>query len=50
MTTDTPQRAFSRDVVVVGGCGRAGLPLAIAFAGCGLAVGSYDISAEAVGL
>jgi UDP-N-acetyl-D-mannosaminuronic acid dehydrogenase len=35
-------------VVIVGGCGHAGLPLAIAFAERGLSVVSYDISAEAI--
>jgi UDP-N-acetyl-D-mannosaminuronic acid dehydrogenase len=39
---------FSRDVVVIGGCGHVGLPLAIAFAGRGARVGIYDVSAEAV--
>lgn len=36
------------DVVVVGGCGHVGLPLAIAFADRGLRVGIYDLNAEAV--
>ncbi len=36
------------DVVVVGGCGHVGLPLAIAFADRGLDVGIYDINEEAV--
>lgn len=36
------------DVVVIGGCGRVGLPLAIAFAGRGLAVRIYDVSGPAV--
>jgi UDP-N-acetyl-D-mannosaminuronic acid dehydrogenase len=40
--------AFELDVTVLGGCGRAGLPLAISFADRGLRVGIYDISAEAV--
>ncbi len=39
---------FSRDVVVVGGCGRVGLPLAIAFAGRGLRTTSFDINPAAV--
>lgn len=34
------------EVCVVGGCGRAGLPLAIAFARLGLKVAAYDIDAE----
>jgi UDP-N-acetyl-D-mannosaminuronic acid dehydrogenase len=36
------------DVVVVGGCGHVGLPLAIAFADRGLRVGIYDINQGAV--
>lgn len=36
------------DVVVVGGCGHVGLPLAIAFASRGLNVGIYDINDAAV--
>jgi UDP-N-acetyl-D-mannosaminuronic acid dehydrogenase len=36
------------DVVVVGGCGHVGLPLAIAFADRGLRVGIYDINQAAV--
>lgn len=39
---------FERDVVVVGGCGHVGLPLAIAFASRGLSVGIYDIDESAV--
>lgn len=35
-------------VVIVGGCGRVGLPLGIAFADCGLDVTLCDIDAEAV--
>lgn len=38
----------SADVVVVGGCGHVGLPLAIAFASRGLAVRIYDVSEDAV--
>ena len=41
---------FTHDVVVVGGCGHVGLPLAIAFADRGAAVLVYDISAHHVGL
>lgn len=41
---------FSRDVVVVGGCGHVGLPLALAFAGEGLSVASYDIDTLAVAM
>jgi UDP-N-acetyl-D-mannosaminuronic acid dehydrogenase len=39
---------FARDVVIIGGCGRVGLPLGIAFAARGLAVTLYDINAKAV--
>jgi UDP-N-acetyl-D-mannosaminuronic acid dehydrogenase len=39
---------FDRDVVVIGGCGHVGLPLAIAFADRGARVGIYDLSADAV--
>src|SRR5262245_17749633 len=39
---------FSHDVVVIGGCGHVGLPLAIAFADRGASVAVYDVSAEAV--
>jgi UDP-N-acetyl-D-mannosaminuronic acid dehydrogenase len=39
---------FARDVVIIGGCGRVGLPLGVAFASRGLAVTLYDINAAAV--
>ena len=39
---------FDLDVVVVGGCGHVGLPLAMAFADRGLQVGAYDIDPVAV--
>src|SRR5215475_948919 len=39
---------FSLDVVVIGGCGHVGLPLAIAFADRGARVGIYDVSENAV--
>jgi UDP-N-acetyl-D-mannosaminuronic acid dehydrogenase len=39
---------FTHDIAVVGGCGRVGLPLAIALADRGLRVAIYDISAAAV--
>lgn len=42
-------RQFSRDVVVVGGCGHVGLPLALVLADRGLRVTSYDIDDVAVG-
>ena len=39
---------FARDVVIVGGCGRVGLPLGLAFADRGLDVTLYDVNAAAV--
>ena len=36
---------MTRDVMIIGGCGRAGLPLAIAIASRGLRVGIYDANA-----
>ena len=39
---------FERDVVVVGGAGHVGLPLAIAFASRGLRVCIYDVDQDAV--
>ena len=39
---------FSRDLVVVGGCGRVGLPLGLAFADRGLRVTLFDINPKAV--
>jgi UDP-N-acetyl-D-mannosaminuronic acid dehydrogenase len=39
---------FEYDVVVVGGCGHVGLPLAVAFASRGLKVAIQDINAVAV--
>ena len=39
---------FTRDVVVVGGCGHVGLPLGLAFADRGLDVALYDVAEEAV--
>lgn len=41
---------FERDLVVVGGCGRVGLPLAIAFAKEGLRVAAYDLNEATVKL
>jgi UDP-N-acetyl-D-mannosaminuronic acid dehydrogenase len=41
-------REFDRDVVVIGGCGHVGLPLAIAFADRGARVVIYDVSEPAV--
>jgi UDP-N-acetyl-D-mannosaminuronic acid dehydrogenase len=45
--TDFPDQ-FDRDVVIVGGCGHVGLPLALAFADRGAKVGIYDISQASV--
>ena len=39
---------FELDVVLIGGCGHVGLPLAIAFADRGARVGIYDVSQAAV--
>jgi UDP-N-acetyl-D-mannosaminuronic acid dehydrogenase len=41
---------FSHDLVVIGGCGHVGLPLAIAFADRGASVLVYDVSETAVRL
>jgi UDP-N-acetyl-D-mannosaminuronic acid dehydrogenase len=50
MTEWSPGSGFERDVVVVGGCGHVGLPLAVALADRGARVGIYDLSEAAVGL
>jgi len=47
MGTNLPDQ-FGRDVVVIGGCGHVGLPLALAFADRGASVGIYDISQASV--
>ncbi len=39
---------FGLDVMVIGGCGHVGLPLAVAFADRGARIGIYDVSATAV--
>lgn len=39
---------FARDVAVMGGCGRVGLPLAIAMAQAGLSTTAFDINPDAV--
>ncbi|HVV38095.1 MAG TPA: nucleotide sugar dehydrogenase [Acidimicrobiales bacterium] len=39
---------FDLDLVIVGGCGRVGLPLGLAFADRGLSVALYDVNAAAV--
>ena len=43
-----PSPAFTHDVVVIGGGGHVGLPLAVAFAEQGASVVVYDISDDAV--
>jgi UDP-N-acetyl-D-mannosaminuronic acid dehydrogenase len=48
MPTDSRATSFDFDVVVVGGGGHVGLPLAIAFADRGLRVGIYDLNELAV--
>ncbi len=50
MTESLAASSHGPDVVVVGGCGHVGLPLAIALAERGVTVRIYDISAEAVGM
>src|SRR5215475_113558 len=44
----TSNRDFDCDLVVIGGCGHVGLPLAIAFADRGAQVAIYDVSESAV--
>jgi UDP-N-acetyl-D-mannosaminuronic acid dehydrogenase len=41
-------RPFAADVVIIGGCGRVGLPLGVALASRGLSVRLYDLNAAAV--
>jgi UDP-N-acetyl-D-mannosaminuronic acid dehydrogenase len=48
MATPSSSDEFERDVVVIGGGGHVGLPLAIAFADRGARVAIYDVSEEAV--
>jgi UDP-N-acetyl-D-mannosaminuronic acid dehydrogenase len=50
VSDNTSAALFTRDVVIVGGCGRVGLPLGVAFASRGLAVTLYDINARVVDL
>ena len=50
MTEWSRSSAFERDVVVIGGCGHVGLPLAIALASRGGRVGIFDVSEAAVGM
>ena len=40
--------AFTRDIVIIGGCGHVGLPLGLAFASRGLTVTLYDINQASV--
>jgi UDP-N-acetyl-D-mannosaminuronic acid dehydrogenase len=44
--TATTRPALDLDLVVVGGCGHVGLPLALLFASSGARVGIYDIDTE----
>ncbi len=39
---------FPADVVIIGGCGRVGLPFGVALASRGLSVRLYDLNAAAV--
>ena len=48
MATPPASGEFERDVVVIGGGGHVGLPLAIAFADRGARVAIYDVSESAV--
>src|SRR6202050_1839531 len=48
MATPHTSGEFERDVVVIGGGGHVGLPLAIAFADRGARVAIYDVSEDAV--
>src|ERR1700729_999683 len=48
MTGTSESGQFDRHVVVIGGCGHVGLPLAIAFADRGARVAIYDVSESAV--
>jgi UDP-N-acetyl-D-mannosaminuronic acid dehydrogenase len=48
MAAPGSSREFEHDVVVIGGCGHVGLPLAIAFADRGARVVIYDVSESAV--
>jgi UDP-N-acetyl-D-mannosaminuronic acid dehydrogenase len=48
VTETLPASRYSRDVVIIGGCGHVGLPLAIALADRGATVGIYDLSTAAV--
>ena len=47
-TREDAARPLGLDLVVVGGCGHVGLPLALAFADAGCRVGIYDIDKEKI--
>ena len=49
-TGHQPSLSFSADAVIIGGCGRVGLPLGIALASRGLSVRLYDLNAAAVAM
>ena len=46
MTEWSPGSSFERDIVIIGGCGHVGLPLAIALADRGAWVGIFDVSRD----
>jgi UDP-N-acetyl-D-mannosaminuronic acid dehydrogenase len=48
MSAGSRDGSYAADVVVIGGCGRVGLPLGIAFATRGRTVVLYDVNAAAV--
>src|SRR5215472_9369695 len=47
-TDPRPSSGFSADAVIIGGCGRVGLPLGVALASRGSSVWLYDIDGAAV--
>jgi UDP-N-acetyl-D-mannosaminuronic acid dehydrogenase len=49
MTTEASQDVRTLDLVVVGGCGHVGLPLALSFADAGCEIGIYDIDTDKMG-
>jgi len=49
-STNSPQSAWSTDVIIVGGCGHVGLPLGIVLADRGCRVVLYDLNKAAVDL
>jgi UDP-N-acetyl-D-mannosaminuronic acid dehydrogenase len=50
VTDWSPGSSFERDVVVIGGCGHVGLPLAIALADQSARVGIYDLNHTTVAM